>query len=287
MDSSDIAMRIVIPDLSVDSLIHAAGLGLINCLAFDLFSFINVRVSKELGENWLADMQNRDLGLKSVNYRDPALLFKHLALPGNPDVRAILRKPLNAVIPKNNQKGFYELVEQILGERHLWFHQQIDATPDQLSELAKMVSRVAFAVDGLPVVRECSAIFDLFQPKLSADPEEELPEPESEGAIKAIQQVSGEGETAVGTKMEGPYLPYTYTLTLSGAIKDKKAGTTLGDTQSEYASSLGALLLARKPSGGRLRITPEGQLAAFFGEGWGYLGKVNINNWFPGHLTEK
>ena len=110
MTETGVAIRIAVPTLEVETLVHSAGMGLINCLANDLFGFINTKVSRELGPNWLADIQARDLSLKSINYRDPSLLFNHLTLPTHPEIRSILRKPLNAVIPKNNQKDFYDLL---------------------------------------------------------------------------------------------------------------------------------------------------------------------------------
>ncbi len=287
MEIEERAIRIAVPDLAVESFIHAAGMGLINCLAADLFAFINEKVSKDKGPNWLLEMQIKDLSLKSVNYRDPALLFKHLALPAHPDMRSILRKPLNDVIPRNNQKDFYALIEQILGERHLWFHQQIDATPDQLSDLARSVNKVAYAVDGLPVIRECEVVLDLFLPRVSPTLESELPEEEMPGLVRAILEVTSGEELDVGTEIDGPFLPHSYTLTLSGIIKDRKAGISLNELLPEAADSLGAVLIARKPSGGRLRITSEGVISAFFGEGWGYIAHVTPDRWFPGHLADK
>jgi hypothetical protein len=284
VDTQEPAIRIALPDLAVSSLIHAAGMGLINCLAIDLFTFINEKVSKELGPQWLVEMQSKDLSLKSVNYRDPALLFKHLALPTHPEMRSILRKPLNDVIPKNNQKDFYGLLDHILGERHLWFHQQIDATPDALKELAISVNKVAFAVDGLPVIRECNLVLDLFLPRESPELESETPEEALPGFVKTVHEVTDGEELEVGASLEGPFLAHSYTLTLSGAIKDRKAGVQLDEIIPEDAASLGAVLIARKPSGGRLRITQEGVIAAFFGEGWGYLARVTQDKWFPGHL---
>jgi hypothetical protein len=53
----------------------------------------------------------------------------------------------------------------------------------------------------------------------------------------------------------------------------------------DEAGTLGALLIARKPSGGRLRITPEGSIAAYFGDSWGFLAKVTPVTCFPGHLS--
>ena len=284
MSESDTAIRIAVPDLNVETLVHSAGIGLINCLANDLFGFINTKLSRELGSNWLADIQAKDLSLKSVNYRDPSLLFNHLTLPTHPDIRAILRKPINAVIPKNNLKDFYALLEHVLGERHLWFHRQIEATPDQLRDLAVSINKVAFAVDGLAVVRECKAVLDLFQPKESQALSDDGEMTDAPAIIQAIQNVTTGEELSVGSPVAGPFLPYTYTLTLAGIIRDRKADLQLDQVDKELATSLGALLIARKPSGGRLRITNQGVVAAFFGEEWGYLAQVTPDKWFPGHL---
>ena len=284
MTEAGVAIRIAVPTLEVETLVHSAGMGLINCLANDLFGFINTKVSRELGPNWLADIQARDLSLKSINYRDPSLLFNHLTLPTHPEIRSILRKPLNAVIPKNNQKDFYDLLEHILGERHLWFHRQIEATPDQLKDLAVSVNKVAFAVDGLQVVRECQSVLDLFQPKESQTLQAEIESETAPEVVQAIQNVSDGEELGIGTAIEGPFLPFSYTLTMAGVIRDRKADVQLDAVNKELAASLGALLIARKPSGGRLRITKEGIISAFFGDEWGYLARVTPDKWFPGHL---
>jgi len=43
-------------------------------------------------------------------------------------------------------------------------------------------------------------------------------------------------------------------------------------------------MIARKPSGGRLRITSDGIVAAYFEDHWGYIATVTPEQWFPDHL---
>ena len=71
---------------------------------------------------------------------------------------------------------------------------------------------------------------------------------------------------------------------MNGSVRDRGSDELLGDLV-DAGDTLGALLIARKPSGGRLRITATGEVAAYFGETWGFLAKVEPNNWFPGHLS--
>jgi hypothetical protein len=93
----------------------------------------------------------------------------------------------------------------------------------------------------------------------------------------------GEPET-VGTLIAGPYLDHSYTLHLNGSIRDRDGGKLLSEVNSN-AEAVGTLLIARKPNGGRIRLIPNGVLAAYFDDHWGFLAQIDENNWFPGHLA--
>jgi hypothetical protein len=73
-------------------------------------------------------------------------------------------------------------------------------------------------------------------------------------------------------------------LHLNGEIKDRASEELLSNVNPAAAEKLGTLLIARKPNGGRVRITEDGILCAFFGEKWGYLAQVKPEEWFPNHL---
>ena len=71
---------------------------------------------------------------------------------------------------------------------------------------------------------------------------------------------------------------------MNGSVRDRATDELLGDLISD-GDTIGALLLARKPSGGRLRITAQGDVAAYFGDSWGFIAKVTPKTWFPEHLS--
>ena len=87
----------------------------------------------------------------------------------------------------------------------------------------------------------------------------------------------------VGAPIQGPFISHSYTLHLNGSIRDRSTDDLLED-HVESAKDLGGLLITRKPNGGRLRMTADGVIAAYFSDSWGFLAKVSSDNWFPGHL---
>jgi hypothetical protein len=119
-------------------------------------------------------------------------------------------------------------------------------------------------------------------------------ESEVEIAIDEIEKVldenkvenpqESEDEYEFGSPITGKMLSHSYVLRVNGQIENRANGQILSSYHPEFASGLGALLLSRKPQGGRIRITPDGLLCAFINDGWGYLAKVEPENWFPGHL---
>jgi hypothetical protein len=271
--------RVALPDLNIPTQVNSTGCGLINVFASDLFDFIDKGLKKTKGQNWLTEMQIQSVGA-DLNYRDPSVLLKELAHKGGSPLRA----PITALVPQANWKDFYKRLEDLLGERHLWVHNSITADADQLKSLAVLVSKVSWTLE-LSVVQECQAILDHITPD-ETEVAVEAPEP-SEAASEIAAELgrfTSDDETPIGTPLSGPFVSHSYTLHMNGSVRDRGTDELLGDLISD-GDTIGALLLARKPSGGRLRITAQGDVVAYFGEAWGFLAKVTPSTWFPGHLS--
>jgi hypothetical protein len=271
-------LRVVLPNLEISSQIQATGTSLINVFAADLFDFIDKEMKKNLGVNWLLEMQVQTLG-SDLNLQDPSVLLKELARKG----QSPLRKPLNAYIPQANLKDFYNRLDELLGERHIWVHNSIKFDAEQLKNLTILVQKVAWKLE-LPVVRECQELLDLITPdedSIAVDP----PEPMSKPAeiVETVERFTQEEDLSVGSPVAGPFISYSYTLHLNGSIRDRSTDELLEDV-NPGAQKLGALLIARKPNGGRLRVVADGTIAAYFGDSWGFLARVEPKDWFPGHL---
>ena len=271
-------LRVVLPNLEISSQIQATGTSLINVFAADLFDFIDKEMKKNLGVNWLLEMQVQTLG-SDLNLQDPSVLLKELARKG----QSPLRKPLNAYIPQANLKDFYNRLDELLGERHIWVHNSIKFDAEQLKNLTILVQKVAWKLE-LPVVRECQELLDLITPdedSIAVDP----PEPVSKPAeiVETVERFTQEEDLSVGSPVAGPFISYSYTLHLNGSIRDRSTDELLEDV-NPGAQKLGALLIARKPNGGRLRVVADGTIAAYFGDSWGFLARVESKDWFPGHL---
>ena len=278
--SSQENSRIALPDLAVPTQVHAAGIGLINVFTSDLFEFIDKGLRKTIGTNWLVQLEAQSVGA-AVNFKDPAALLKELLQKS----QSPLRKPISAVVPQSNIKDFYKRLEELLGERHVWVHNSIKTDSSQLQSLALLVSKLAWALE-LVVVKECEELMQLINPEETEVPVEisEPLEPGPDMVTELAKFTSGE-EPQSGTPLSGPFLSHSYVLHLNGSVRDRATDALLHE-EVESSAPLGALLIARKPNGGRLRITSEGEIAAYFGDSWGFLAKVNSSEWFPAHLDE-
>ena len=170
--------RVALPDLAVPTQVNSAGCGLINVFASDLFDFIDKGLKKTKGPNWLTEMQVQNVGA-DVNYKDPSVLLKELAHKGGTPLRA----PISALVPQANWKDFYTRLEDVLGERHLWVHNSINADAEQLKSLVVLVSKVSWTLE-LAVVQECQALLDHITPD------------ETEVAVEAPEPVAAASEIA-------------------------------------------------------------------------------------------
>lgn len=271
--------RIALPDLNVMNQVQSAGTGLINIFAQDLFEFIDRGLKKTKGSNWLTEMQIQNVGADQ-NFKDPSALLKELVQKG----QSPLRQPVSAIVPQANWKDFYKRLEEILGERHVWVHNSIKADAQQLKSLVILVNKVSWTLE-LPVVQECAELLELITPD-ETEVAVEAPEPESPASemVSELGKFTNDDEVAVGSPIDGPFISHSYTLHMNGSIRDRATDQLLEDLV-DAGGSLGALLIARKPSGGRLRITASGEIAAYFSDSWGFLALVEPRNWFPGHLS--
>ena len=273
-------MRIAKPNWDLSVQINQTGIGLINLFTGDLFGFIDNSLVKLLGDDWVATLPRNNEDESTLNFRDPSILLKDLGRKITP----ALRLPINAKEKPEQLFNFYNLLAEIHGERHLWVHQEIEPTKKNLLALVDLVNRVAMYLN-LPVCGECQALFQ----EDGAIQGEKVIEHESESPVEsalvlALNTLTQNEPVTVGASINGPYLDHSYTLHLNGSIRDRDAGVMLSEVNSN-ADVVGTLLIARKPSGGRIRLVPNGVLAAYFDDHWGFLAQVDENNWFPGHLA--
>ena len=271
--------RITKPDLTSEPQIHSTGIGLINLFAQDLFAFIDSGMSKENGKNWLTTLQIAKINMGDVNYKDPSVLLKELVNVGSTPLRA----PIKAWVPQAQWRDFFNRLADVLGSRHLWVHNEITANSSELKSLCILIKKVSWALE-LPVTHECGELLLLIEPEQATEVEETIPEGSPSEIVETFQPLTENEDLGVGSPLSGPFISHSYTLHLNGSIRDRATDQLL-ESIVPSAGTLGALLIARKPSGGRLRLTPQGQIAAYFGEHWGYLGQVASDNWFPGHLS--
>jgi hypothetical protein len=97
--------------------------------------------------------------------------------------------------------------------------------------------------------------------------------------VDEIKELAITEEKAIGAEIEDGFLDHSYTLQLSGEIRDRKTDQLLSQVIGNRAEAVGTLFLARKPSGGRLKITASGEVAAYFDGKWGYLARVSGQDW--------
>lgn len=274
------SMRVAKPDLEIETQVNVAGLGLINSFVSDLFTFIDKGMAKSEGQDWLIKLQAQDISSGEVNYRDPSVLLKELARKG----QSPLRKPISALVPASHWKDFYNRLDEILGERHLWVHNKVKADAEQLKSLVILINKVSWTLE-LPVVRECSELLEWINPEIQEVPlEASEPETTPSQLVAQFGEFTKDDELAVGSPIAGPFASYSYTLHMNGSIRNRSTDELLEDLIPE-AGILGALLIARKPNGGRLRISTNGTIAAYFADSWGFLAHVTPETWFPGHLS--
>jgi hypothetical protein len=272
-------MRIAIPNWEIPVQINQAGVGIINLFTSDLFEFIDLNLAKLLGEEWITTLPKESSGAVSLNYRDPSVLLKDLGRKITPT----LRLPINAKVSQDKHVQFYNLLDEIHGERHLWVHQEIEPTKKNLFALVELIKITAAYLD-LVVSEECKELVKEDTLVLTNDaPKVIVDSSAGSELVSALNTLTKDEALNVGAPLKGPYLDHSYTLHLNGSIRDRDSGILLSEVNAN-AEAVGTLLIARKPNGGRIRLVSAGVLAAYFDDHWGFLAQVEEDNWFPEHL---
>lgn len=269
MDTAEKSRRVLLPDLSLESQIHASALGLINAFTADLYHFIDRALCQSLGTDWQIRFNMEESEERDLNYRDPSVLLKELTRKGS----SPLRKPLSSLIPQAQWKNFYSRLEELLSARNKWVHNEIPTDSRHLESLVVLIQKISWFLE-LPVAADCQSFLELLDPLNHAQ------SVEHEGQPERIQDA---GVNIVGEAIMEDFLTHSYTLHLNGQIRHRGSDALLSDFRPS-ALALGANLVSQKPNGGRLKITSKGIIGAYFQSGWGFLAHVTPDQWFPGHL---
>ncbi len=284
-ENVQLSMRLAIPDLDQEGQIHQSGIGLINLLGIDFFEILNQSLESTDGIDWLTKYRKTSLVYLNYNFNDPSNLLKELLRVST----SPLRKPIRAKIDQKEVVAFFNRLQIILDDRNDWVHHNSVFSKENLKTLILNIYPVAEKM-GLTLIQECEFLLsklDGIQPDVPQldDPLVAASNPDADSEwVKEIQDVISSAEVAVGELIEGKFLDYSYILHLNGEIRNRKTNELLSELNPEFSTKLGTLMIARKPSGGRLRITSEGLLAAYFEDHWGYLAMVTPEQWFPNHI---
>lgn len=278
-------MRLAIPNLDQEEQIHQTGIGLINLLGNDLFSAVNLELEKAEGSDWLTKYRKSSLVYLNYNFNDPSNLLKELLRVST----SPLRTPIRKLVPSKEIVAFFNRLQIILDDRNDWVHHNSVFTSENLKTLILNIYPIAEKLK-LQLISECDFLLSKLDGVEADLPQTEDPvvastksESDSEWT-EEIKEVISENEKAVGELIEQKFLEFSYVLHLTGEIRNRKNNQLLSEVQPEHAASLGMVLIARKPTGGRLRVTSDGTIVAYFEDHWGYLGKVLPDQWFPDHL---
>jgi hypothetical protein len=275
--------RIASPNLEFPEQIATTGIALINCLADDIYVYI---------EKYLESLGTRELyltseglftGDNSLNMRDPSSLFKVLSRSDYPVLRDQFRSGLNLMVDQKNRFEFYNKISEILDDRHDWVHKNISPTETSLRELITSISSICNTLH-LPLSADCETLTMTLNGE-HLHLKDETNEQETIQIVQEIQKVLISEEPAIGSLIQSTFLEYSYTLHTSGQIRDRKTDKLLAHEIGSASDSVSALLVARKPSGGRLKVTSSGEICAYFDGCWGYLARIDSDHWFPGHLS--
>jgi len=311
-------MRIQIPsDYSEDNVTVTANALFVH-FANDLSQFISSFMTSKFGVAWLQNLKVEDSNYRNFNPKDPAALLKDLAKYGG----SKLRLALHAKIERGFLKEYLEDLDDLLGERNAWLHRQVQETQAELLDLVTTLLRVGKPL-GLKIVDDCLAIQNSIlnpineisteAPKMANEATTKVETrsedtPQVVAAVEVIEiqdqqevsktndavpeaisilnipEIAGLETSQIGDDVKERLLSHSYVLQLNGDIRDRASDELLIEVNPTSAQSLGTFLISRKPTGGRIRITEDGTLCAFFGEKWGYLAKVKAEDWFPTHL---
>lgn len=275
-------MRLAKPDLNQSNQIHQAGVGLLNLFAGDLFSAINAHLVASQGIDWLTNYRKSKMSYLNYNFVDPSNLLKEIIRESN----SPLRVPIRERIPQKEMVSFFKRLEIILDDRNDWVHHNYAFHAESLKTLILNIYPVCEKMS-LDSIKECDYLLSLLagiDSDVAQFDMQSIKEEEPSIVVSELKNLIPENEPTIGSLVDDLLLEFSYVLHLNGEIRDRKTNETLSTFSPESAQFLAALLIARKPSGGRLRITQSGILVAYFEDHWGYLAKVNSEIWFPNQL---
>lgn len=274
--------RVAVPKLEVPEQIVATGISLINCLADDMFEYINAYLETLGTRSLYLTSDGLFTGDPSLNMRDPSSLFKVLSRSDYPVLRDQFRSGLNLKVENRHRFEFYNKISEILDDRHDWIHKNISPSELALRELINNVLSISETLD-LLITQDCKVLLEAFNADDAVSGTDSSIS-ETTQLVQEIQKVLVFEEPAIGTEVSNEFLTHSYTLHISGQIRDRKTDKLLEEEIGNLADPISALLIARKPTGGRLKITSSGDICAYFDGTWGYLAHIESANWFPGHL---
>jgi hypothetical protein len=315
-------MRIQVPtDYSEDNITVTANALFVH-FANDLSSFINSFMTAKHGPAWLQNLKVEDVTYRNFNPKDPAALLKDLAKYGGSKLRPALFSKIergfikeyledlddllgerNAWLHRQVQETEAELLDLVTTLFRVGKPLSLPIVEDCLAIQSSILAPAPEVptVDPIIAVVEAVAEAPVEAPTLAPQEESKNEQPvtpviEDEPATKKVVsdaeaisvsdiiQIAGDETSHIGDEVKERLLSHSYVLHLNGDIRDRASDELLGDLNPASAQSLGAFLISRTPSGGRIRITEDGTLCAFFEEKWGYLAKVKSEDWFPDHL---
>ena len=278
-------MRLAIPDLHQEEQVHQTGVALINLLGVDLFKFIDASLEKSDGSDWLTTYRKSNLVYANYNFIDPSNLLKELLRVST----SPLRKPIKSLIEMRDSVAFFNRLQIILDDRNDWVHHNSKYTSEHLKTLILNIYPIGIKLN-LGLKLECDFLLSRLDgviPDIAQKEDAAMPEAESlapSQIVETLNKVISKDELTVGTLIDSEFLEYSYVLHLTGQIRNRKTDELLSEVNPQNSESIGALLIARKPNGGRLRLTHSGTIAAYFEDHWGYLATVLPDQWFPEHL---
>jgi hypothetical protein len=278
-------MRIAIPDLKQEEQVHQTGIALINLLGMDFFKFINSELEKNDGKDWLTTYRKSNLVYANYNFIDPSNLLKELLRVST----SPLRKPIKDSVSAKDSVAFFNRLQIVLDDRNDWVHHNSKFSSEHLKTLILNIYPLCNKLN-LELKRECDFLLsklDGVVPDISQVEDPVVAESESKTPsklVESLQNLIAKDEVSVGDLIESDFLDFSYVLHLTGQIRDRKTEELLSDLNPKNADSIGALLISRKPNGGRLRLTRNGIIAAYFEDHWGYIATVTPEQWFPDHL---
>jgi hypothetical protein len=278
-------MRLAIPNLEAHGQIHQTGIGLLNLFGVDLFMVIDEDLKDTDDPNWLTNYRKTSLVYLNYNFNDPSNLLKELLRNSS----SPLRKTIRNRIEQRDLVAFYHRLQIILDDRNDWIHHNSSFSKESLKTLILNIYPIAQKMK-LALTVECDSLLmklDGVEPDITQSDipiVADSPAGQESELLKDLKQVLIENEQEIGELIEGKFLDYSYVLHLTGEIRNRKNSELLSQVNPEFSESLGALLIARKPNGGRLRIMEDGTLVAYFEDHWGYLAQIKPEQWFPGHI---